>query len=108
MNTNLKNLVAATFAGLLIVAAAALFVTPAQARGYDVGLAGQVVNVQSWDKLNVRRWPAAYSQKIGSFQPGTLVYIERCIEQVNFSDWCKVGRDSTYGWVNSRYLRLVQ
>lgn len=108
MNTNLKNLIAATSAGLLIVVAAAFAITPAQAKGYDVGLAGQVVNVQDWDQLNVRMWPASFSQKIGSFEPGTLVYIERCIEKTNYSDWCKVGRDNTYGWVNSRYLQLVQ
>lgn len=108
MNTNLKNFIVATSAGIFIVAAAAFAITPAHAKGYDVGLAGQVVNVQNWDKLNVRMWPAAFSQQVGSFEPGTLVYIERCIEKTNYSDWCKVGRDATYGWVNSRYLQLVQ
>ena len=108
MNANLKNLIATTAAGLLILGAAAFSITPAAAEGYDVGLAGQVVNVQSWDHLNVRKWPAYYSQKIGAFAPGTYIYIERCIVKVNAADWCKVGRDNTYGWVNSRYLKLVQ
>ncbi len=107
MNKNLKNLIAATTAGLVIVGAAAFSISPAMAAGYDVGLAGQVVNVQSWDQLNVRKWPAYYSQKVGNFAPGTYVYIERCIVKENAADWCKVGRDSTYGWVNSSYLKLV-
>ncbi len=108
MNTAIKNLIAATNAGLLIAGAAAFSISPAMAAGYDVGKAGQVVNVQSWDQLNVRKWPAHYSQKIGAFAPGTYVYIERCIVKENAADWCKVGRDSTYGWVNSRYLKLAQ
>ena len=107
MKANLKNLIAASVAGLVILGAAAFTITPAMAAGYDVGRAGQVVNVASWDVLNVRKWPAAYSQKIGAFANGTYVYIERCIVKQYGSDWCKVGRDNTYGWVNSRYLALV-
>ncbi len=107
MKTSLKNLIAAAVAGLLIVSAAAFSVGPALATGYDVRAVGQVVNVQSWDVLNVRKWPASYSRKIGAFAPGTIVYIERCIVKPNVSDWCKVGRDTTYGWVNSRYLTLL-
>ena len=108
MKTNFKNLIIAATAGFVIVGAAAFSIGPAMAAGYDVRLAGQVINVQSWDVLNVRKWPASYSQKVGGFVPGTVVYIERCIVKTNTSDWCKIGRDDTYGWVNSRYLTIVQ
>jgi len=108
MNTNLKNLIAATTAGLVIISAAAFSISPTLAHGYNVGVAGQVINVAVWDKLNVRKWPAPYSQKIGELPPQTIVYIERCITKPHVSDWCKVGRDNTYGWVNSKFLTIVQ
>ena len=108
MDTKLKNLFVAATAGLVIVGAAAFTLSPAMAAGYNVARTGQVVNVQSWDVLNVRKWPASFSRKIGAFPNGTYVYIERCIVKPNAFDWCKVGRDTTYGWVNSRYLTLVK
>jgi len=108
MNTNLKNLIAATAAGLVIIGAAAFSITPTLAHGYNVGVAGQVVNVAVWDKLNVRKWPASYSRKTGEFAPRTIVYIERCITKPQVADWCKVGRDNTYGWVNSNFLQIIQ
>ena len=108
MNSALKNLIVAASAGFVIVAAAAFAVTPAMATGYDVGIVGKVVGVEQWDTLNVRLWPASYSQKIGELAPDTLVYVERCIKVEYSSDWCKVGRDTTYGWVNSRYLVPAQ
>ncbi len=104
MNTALKNLAIAASAGFVIVAAAAFAISPAVAAGYDVGITGKVVNVEWWDTLNVRMWPASYSQKTGELAPETLVYVERCITVEHSSDWCKIGRDTTYGWVNSRYL----
>ncbi len=112
MKANLKNLIVAIATGLVIIGAAAFSISPAMAHGqdsigYDVGVAGQVVNVAYWDKLNVRKWPASYSQKIGEFAPDTIVYIERCIKRPHVSDWCKVGRDNVYGWVNSRYLAII-
>ncbi len=115
MKTNLKNLAVAASAGLIIVAAAAFAVGPAMAhegdrgneRGYDVGRKGQVVGVAPWDQLNVRKWPASYSQKIGALAPQTIVWVERCITVEHATDWCKVGRDATYGWVNSKYLIAI-
>ncbi len=111
MNSALKNLIVAASAGFVIVAAAAFAVTPAMAAGsagYDVGIVGKVVGVEQWDTLNVRLWPASYSQKIAELAPDTLVYVERCIKVEHSTDWCKVGRDTTYGWVNSRYLAPAQ
>ena len=109
MNSTLKNLALASVSGLIIVAAAALAISPAMAagftpKGYDVGAKGKVIGVQWWDQLNVRMWPASYSRQIGVLPPATIVWVERCITVENSSDWCKVGRDKTYGWVNSRYL----
>lgn len=107
MKTELKNLIFSATAGLLIVAAAAFAVTPASAAGYSVGKVGQVAGVASWDNLNVRMWPAHYSQKVGAFPANHIVWIERCIQVEGSSDWCKVERDYVTGWVNSRFLVLA-
>jgi len=109
MNIAQKNLLTAITAGLIIVGAAAFAVVPATAagfvaRGYNIGALGKVVNVAWWDQLNVRQWPAWYSRQTGALAPGDMVWIERCITVENSSDWCKVQRNQTYGWVNSRYL----
>ncbi len=107
MNSQVKNLIAAAGAGIIILAAAVFAVSPALAAGYDIDQLGQVVGVEAWDHLNVRLWPAHYSQQISALEPGAYVWIERCITVENSSDWCKVERNTTYGWVNSRYLTLV-
>lgn len=106
MHTQFKNLIVAACAGIIILAAAAFAITPALAAGYDIDRQGQVVGVEAWDQLNVRLWPASYSRQISALEPGAFVWIERCITVANSSDWCKVERNTTYGWVNSRYLTV--
>lgn len=107
MHNQVKNLIFAASAGIIILSAAAFAVTPALAEGYNVDHKGQVVGVEWWDHLNVRLWPAHYSQKTSQLQPASYVWIERCITVENSSDWCKIARDTTYGWVNSRYLSVI-
>lgn len=107
MKKNHEKLLIATLAGLVIAAAAAFAVQPAMAAGYDVGADAEVTGVKSWDVLNVRRWPASYSKKVGELEPGADVYVERCIIKQVGSDWCLVEGDDAYGWVNARYLTLT-
>ncbi len=109
MNIAQKNLAVAIAGGLIIALASAFAIVPTKAsdfvaKGYNIGALGKVVNVAWWDQLNVRKWPASYSRQIGALAPGNTVWIERCINVKNSSDWCKVQRNQTYGWVNSRYL----
>lgn len=101
-----ERLLVASLAGLVLVSAAAFAVNPAFAAGYDVDQKAQVTGVAFWDHLNVRKWPAHYSQKTGQLAPHSWVWIERCIEVENASDWCKVEVGETYGWVNARFLTV--
>lgn len=94
----------AVVGGLILVIASGVFAPPAQARGYAVETRAVVTGVPSWDQLNVRRWPAHYSAQIGALQSSAWVWVERCIEVDNSSDWCLVERGSIKGWVNSRFL----
>ncbi|WP_029042635.1 SH3 domain-containing protein [Cucumibacter marinus] len=129
---NVRKVVLGLMAGLLItVTAAAFTVQPAHATNYGYGHNNQGgyqqggynnqggyqrhgyqveryarVNVAYYDHLNVRRWPAHYSQKIGKLRPHTRVWVERCVTVPNSSDWCKISARHVSGWVNSRYLRL--
>jgi uncharacterized protein YraI len=107
MNKQQEKVLVATLCGLVITAAAAFAVQPAIAAGYDVDVLAKVTGVQHWDHLNVRKWPASYSQRIGALEPGTHVWVERCIEANVGSDWCLVDGQYTRGWVNSRYLTVV-
>lgn len=107
MNKAQEKVLVATLCGLVVTAAAAFAVQPAMAAGYNVDTLAQVTGVAHWDQLNVRKWPASYSQKIGAFEPGTHVWVERCIKVQNSTDWCLVDRGETRGWVNSRYLTAV-
>lgn len=108
MNKSQEKVLVATLCGLVITAAAAFAVQPAMAAGYQVDTLAQVSGIAHWDQLNVRKWPASYSQKIGSFAPQTHVWVERCIEVQNSADWCLVDRGNLKGWVNSRYLTAVE
>jgi hypothetical protein len=108
MNRQHEKLLVALLAGIIMVSAAAFAVQPVMAAGYDVDMKAQVTGVAKWDVLNVRKWPASYSKKIGEFTPKTYVWVERCIiAEDGGSDWCLVERADQRGWVNSRYLTLV-
>jgi uncharacterized protein YraI len=107
MNKAQEKVLVASLCGLVITAAATFAIQPAQAAGYSVDTMAEVTGVAQWDTLNVRRWPASYSQKVGAVGPGEHVWVERCIEVANSADWCLVGRGQLEGWVNSRYLTPV-
>lgn len=104
MNKSQEKVLVAALCGLVVTAAAGFAVQPAMAAGYQVDQLARVSNVAQWDQLNVRKWPASYSQKIGAFEPGTPVWVERCITVPKSADWCLVDRQNTRGWVNSRFL----
>lgn len=103
-----EKLLVAGLAGLIIASAAAFAVQPAMAAGYRVEAQAQVTGVAKWDRLNIRKWPASYSQKVGSLQPKTHVWVERCIEADTGADWCLVERGAKKGWVNARFLTLTE
>lgn len=107
MNRQQEKILVAALCGLVISAAGAFAVQPAMAAGYQVDQLAQVTGVAHWDQLNVRKWPASYSQQIGAFTPHSRVWVERCIEAESGSDWCLVDAQNTRGWVNSSYLTIV-
>ena len=103
-----EKLLIAALAGLVILSGAVFAVQPAMAEGYPVDAKAQVTGVAKWDVLNIRKWPASYSQKSGAFKPRVHVWVERCIvNEAGGSDWCLVERGPQRGWVNSRYLTLT-
>lgn len=106
MKRSHESLLIASLAGLVIVSAAAFAVVPASAAGYEIDQKAQVTGVADWDQLNVRKWPAHYSQKTGVLEPQSWVWVERCIEVPNASDWCKVEVGNQLGWVNSGFLTV--
>lgn len=105
MNRTQEKLLVATLAGLIIAGAAAFAVQPALAAGYNVEGPARITGVKHWDTLNVRKWPASYSQQVGELKPRTSVWVERCIiAPQGGSDWCLVEQRHTRGWVNARFL----
>lgn len=108
MNRNQEKVLVAALCGLVIAAAGAFAVQPAMAAGYQVDQLAKVTGVAHWDQLNVRKWPASYSQKVGAFEPGSHVWVERCITAKAGADWCLVDAQYTRGWVNSKFLTPVQ
>ena len=106
MNKRQEKVLVATLCGMIITAAGAFAVQPAMAAGYQVDQLAQVTGVHSSDELNVRKWPAPYSQKIGGYEAGSHVWVDRCITPERGADWCLVGGQGLNGWVNSRYLTL--
>ncbi len=94
------------FAAGIVLAGAVLSATPASAEGYRVARSANVVGVASWDYLNIRKWPAAYSRRVGRAAPYANVWVERCIVKRRGSDWCKISWMHQRGWVNSRYLDI--
>ncbi|KKB11648.1 hypothetical protein VE25_11715 [Devosia geojensis] len=107
MSKQHEKVLVATLCGLIIASAAAFAVQPAMAAGYHVEQPARVGNIAAWDVLNVRKWPAHYSQKIGALEPQTSVWVERCNEIPGSADWCLVEKGNLKGWVNSRYLNRI-
>lgn len=108
MNIIQEKLLVGVLAGLIIASAGAFAVQPAKAAGYSVETPAQVTGIKWWDVLNVRKWPASYSQKVGAFEPHESVWVERCIiAPQGGSDWCLVENGNARGWVNASYLELA-
>lgn len=108
MNKNHEKLLVAALAGLVIASAAAFAIQPAMAAGYDVEAPALVSAVKKWDVLNVRKWPASYSKKVGEVEPKSSVWVERCIvAPEGGADWCLIEIQDTRGWVNSKFLKLI-
>lgn len=95
MNKAQEKVLVATLCGLVVTLAAAFAVQPALAAGYQVDNLARVTGVAQWDQLNVRKWPASYSQKVGALEPGAHVWVERCIAVKQSADWCLVDRGNT-------------
>ncbi|MHA6691492.1 SH3 domain-containing protein [Devosia sp. A449] len=108
MNKHQEKLLIASLCGLVMVAAGAFAVQPAMAAGYHVEQPAKVSGVARWDQLNVRKWPASYSQQVGAIRPGAQVWVERCIEVKASADWCLVSARNTTGWVNSKFLTAIR
>ena len=104
-----RTRLAATLAAVLALAGGATVLAPAPAlaAGYTVDRYAHVVGVDVYDQLNMRRWPAAHSQKVGAIpHHGDGFYVQRCIARPHgaSSDWCKVNYGGRWGWVNKRFL----
>ncbi len=93
---------------LAITAAATLgsgiAVKEAAAAGYNVGEPAVTAHFPNWDRLNIRKWPAAHSQKVAHIKVGKQVFVERCILKSG-SDWCLISKGWKRGWVNGSYVR---
>ena len=108
MNRHQEKLLIATLAGLVIAGAASFAIQPALAAGYQVDSPAQITGVKKWDTLNVRLWPASYSQKVGEFEPKSSVWVERCIvSPQGGSDWCLDQQHYVEGWVNASFLEFA-
>jgi len=92
----------------------ARYITP-QYRSYNsdrlsYGRRYRVVNIRSYDTLNVRADAGVYNRKIGElYYRATDIKVIRCKYTPRGSKWCKISHPSTYsGWVSARYIREMR
>jgi hypothetical protein len=73
-----------------------------------------VVNVESWDILNMRSRPSASSRIVDQLEPGNhgIIHLDRACAPLSLpwsQRWCKVshydGDDVTRGYVKARFVR---
>lgn len=107
---SLKKIIKPVILGFVAMAAVSTSaINTAQAEGYDAGYYAHVEDVAYWDVLNMRKWPAPYSQKVASIPDnGWGIWVQRCIVKPGTSDWCKVKYAGNWGWVNKRYINEYQ
>jgi hypothetical protein len=120
----MKRLKTAAAAALFACAGLAASVTTAGAEFFG----WQVANVANWDVLNVRAWPASYSQILVAYPNGTpLSLTGKCTNELNLNQiagwpaaqqaeavryrWCEVWVDPLgngnflTAWVYGRYIK---
>ncbi|PCH45529.1 MAG: hypothetical protein COC23_06735 [Hyphomicrobiales bacterium] len=102
--------IANTFRKALLIAAAGttlvtgLSAIEASAAGYGVYSNATTANFVYSDRLNLRKWPAAHSQKLSHVKVGYTVWVERCILKSG-TDWCKIRKGWKTGWVNGSFIQ---
>jgi hypothetical protein len=73
-----------------------------------------VVNVESWDVLNMRARPTASSRIVDQLEPGNhgIIHLDRACAPLSLpwpQRWCKVshydGDEVTRGYVKARFVR---
>ena len=106
MTSIVSNSTAATVLAVtaLTLLMSSLVAKPASAAGYAVEDTAITDNFPHWDRLNIRKWPASYSQKVAHIKRDRIVFVERCIIKEG-TDWCKIRKGWKQGWVNGRYIR---
>jgi SH3-like domain-containing protein len=105
VNRQQEKVFVAALCGVVVAVAAGWLVQPTLAEGYKVEQVAQITGVAPDDQLNVRRWPASNSKPVGTFEPGSHVWVDRCIEKPG-DDWCLVDAREIKGWVNARFLTV--
>ncbi|MEM5500364.1 SH3 domain-containing protein [Ahrensia kielensis] len=90
--------------GAMSMLSLGLPVTSAVAAGYDVDKWAKTTNISRGDHLNIRKWPAAHSQKVASLKRGAKVKVERCIIKSG-ADWCLISKGRKHGWVNGNFIQ---
>lgn len=73
--------------------------------GTSINKEGQVINVASNDKLNVRTQPNTQGAIVTSLANGTKVQV---IEQDTKTKWYKISYNKTTGYVSNSYIKLIE
>ena len=104
MRTNAKPVRPRAWLAAVTLLAAATFLPTGQAHACACCGSYQVVNVASWDVLNVRSGPGVGFRIIETLGPG-----EACIglTGVRRGNWVQVNAKGITGWVNRKYLQWV-
>ena len=90
---------------VLTIVAVALFMSHGKAAACACCGTYQVVNVASWDVLNIREGPGVQHRIIGAFAPNASCIV---LTGHRHRNWVRVsGSGGQVGWVNARYLRYI-
>ena len=88
-----------------LIACTALFASAAPSFACACCGTWKVVNVASYDVLNIRSGPGARYSKVGAIPAGSGCVIKTGQCRKN---WCRVSYIDQKGWVSLRYLRYIK
>jgi hypothetical protein len=106
MTRNHEKLLVAALCGLIIAGAAAYAVGPVLASDAHVGVTGHVSGLNATQVLNVRMSPEADAWTVGSLEPQSTIWIDRCTVDGE-PRWCLVEQGETFGWVRADFISLA-
>lgn len=90
--------------GAVALIASGVFTPYVHAASFSRDTIARVSTFGSGESIHLRTGPSAQSDKSASLPIRSWVWIERCVDAGDATDWCLVAQSGVTGWVEASHL----